>query len=213
MPALPALEVAVLRSFRGEADYPHFARLVTAFALGEGSDRVETAEGVAAHYGHLERCDPERDLLVAEVDGQPVAYSRVWWDQEADGPRTYTQVCFVDPAFGGRGIGTALFEWNESLLAGWARQQPERRSRVGTCPAVSRRERRQRGRDRRRCGDLSGRLGTGAAGYGLALRLRRPEAADRPRHAPPGRCAGSPGRRWRVRGRFRISASESAFTM
>jgi mycothiol synthase len=116
MPALPALEVAVFRPFRGEADYPHFARLITAFALGEGSDRVETAEGVAAHYGHLERCDPERDLLVAELDGSPVGYSRVWWDQEADGPRTYTQVCFVDPAFGGRGIGTALFEWNENRL-------------------------------------------------------------------------------------------------
>lgn len=77
---------------------------------------MEAAEGIAAGYDHLERCDPERDLLVAEVAGQPVAYSRVWWDQEADGPLLYTQVCFVDPAFGGRSIGSALFAWSEERL-------------------------------------------------------------------------------------------------
>ena len=67
-------------------------------------------------YDHLERCDPSRDLLVAEVDGRPVGYSRVWWDPEADGPLVYRQVCFLDPAYGGRGIGGALLGWNEARL-------------------------------------------------------------------------------------------------
>ena len=56
------------------------------------------------------------DILVAEVDGRPVGYSRVWWDQEPDGPRVYRQVCFLDPAHGGRGIGSAIFAWNEARL-------------------------------------------------------------------------------------------------
>ena len=116
MPPFPQLPDVVFRMFRGKSDYAHFARIITAFSVGEGSDRVETAEGIAAGYGHLERCDPEQDLLVAEVEGQPVAYSRVWWDQEADGPRLYTQVCFVDPKLGGRGIGSALFGWSEERL-------------------------------------------------------------------------------------------------
>jgi mycothiol synthase len=116
VPALSQLPGVDFRLFRGESDYPHFARIITAFAIGEGTDRVETTEGLAAHYDHLERCDPERDLLVAEVDGRPIGYSRVWWDDEAGGPRTYSQVCFVDPAFGGRGIGSALFAWNEERL-------------------------------------------------------------------------------------------------
>jgi GNAT superfamily N-acetyltransferase len=46
----------------------------------------------------------------------PVAYSRVWWDEEANGPLVYKQVCFLDPEFGGRGIGGALLEWNEARL-------------------------------------------------------------------------------------------------
>ncbi|MDQ3381279.1 MAG: GNAT family N-acetyltransferase [Actinomycetota bacterium] len=116
MPALPQLPDVVFRPFQGSSDYGNFARIITAFALGEGSDRVETAEGISAGYDHLERCDPERDLLVAEVDGDPVAYSRVWWDQETDGPLLYTQVCFVDPQFGGRGIGSGLFIWSEERL-------------------------------------------------------------------------------------------------
>src|SRR5262245_42642357 len=101
--------------FRGSADYPHFARIITACAHGEGDDRVETAESIASGYDHLERCDPKRDLLIAEVDGVPVAYGRVFWDDEEEG-RIYKLVCFVDPAHGRRGIGTALLAWNEARL-------------------------------------------------------------------------------------------------
>jgi mycothiol synthase len=113
--ALPKLDGVDFRMFRGSADYPDLARIITASARGEGDDRVETADAIAAGYDHLQRCDPTRDLLVAEVDGVPVAYSRVFWDDEEDG-RVYKVVCFVDPAYGGRGLGTALLAWNEARL-------------------------------------------------------------------------------------------------
>ncbi len=116
MPQLPNVPGITFRSFRGASDYPHFARIITACSKGEGDDRVETAEGIASGYDHLDRCDPARDLLVAEVGGEPVGYARVWWDQEPDGPRIYRMVCFLDPAFGGRGIGSAFIEWNDTRL-------------------------------------------------------------------------------------------------
>ena len=116
MTVVPQLDRVVFRTFRGAGDYPDLARIITASARGEGDDRVETAEALASAYDHLERCDPARDLLVAEVDGSPVGYSRVFWDQELDGPRVYKQVCFLDPVFGGRGIGSAMFAWNEARL-------------------------------------------------------------------------------------------------
>jgi len=116
MPPLPNVSGIAFRSFRGASDYPHFARIITAWAKGQGEDRVETAEGIASGYDHLERCDPARDLLVAEVAGRPVGYGRVWWDQEAGGPRIYKQVCLLDPEHGGRGIGSALFAWNDDRL-------------------------------------------------------------------------------------------------
>ena len=116
MLVFPQLQGVVFRTFQGASDYPHFARIITAWSKGEGEVRVETAEGIASGYSNLERCDPERDLLVVEVNGRPIGYSRVWWDQEVDGPRIYRQFCLVDPEHGGRGIGSALFAWNEACL-------------------------------------------------------------------------------------------------
>jgi GNAT superfamily N-acetyltransferase len=116
MQLLPQLEGTVFRPFRDAADYADFARIITAWSEGQGDDRVETAEGIASGYENLERCDPARDLVVVEVDGEPAAYSRVWWNQEVDGPRLYEHACFVDPAVGRRGIGSALFAWNEARL-------------------------------------------------------------------------------------------------
>ena len=116
MPPRPDLEGVSFRTFRGPSDYEPFVRIINAWARAEGDERVETIEGIASGYDHLERCDPARDLLVAEVDGVPVGYSRVWWDDESDGARVFKFVCFLDPAFGRRGIGTALLSWNELRL-------------------------------------------------------------------------------------------------
>lgn len=113
---LPRLDGVTFRMFRDETDYPDFVRLMNAASKGEGGDRVETVEGLAGFYGNLERCDPKRDLLVAEVEGRPVGYSRVTWDEEAGGPHVYRQVCFVDPKLGGRGIGSAFMAWAEERL-------------------------------------------------------------------------------------------------
>jgi mycothiol synthase len=116
MTALPRLDGVHFRMFRGSSDLPYFARLITAWSKGVGDDRVETAEGIASGYANLQRCEPERDLVVVEVDGLPVAYSRVWWDLEADGPHVYKHFCILDPAVEGRGIDAALFAWNEERL-------------------------------------------------------------------------------------------------
>jgi ribosomal protein S18 acetylase RimI-like enzyme len=110
------LEGFEFRMFRGSSDYPHFVRIINAAARDEGDDRVETLEGTTAAYEHLERCDPAIDLLVVEQRGAPVAYSRVWWDQHVDGPRTYSHVCFVDPTVQGRRVGSTLLAWNEARL-------------------------------------------------------------------------------------------------
>jgi len=116
VPPLPQLDGFAFRMFRGPSDYPHFVRIINAGARDEGDDRVETLEGTTAAYEHLERCDPARDLVVVEKGGAPMAYSRVWWDQETDGPRLYRHVWFAGPDVHARRIEAALLDWNEARL-------------------------------------------------------------------------------------------------
>jgi mycothiol synthase len=116
MPPLPELDDVTFRAFQGVDDYPHFVRIINVSARAEDEERVETVEGITSAYEHLERCDPRHDLLVAEAAGAPVAYSRVWWDDEAGGPRVHKFFGLVDPEYRGRGIGRALLAWNEQRL-------------------------------------------------------------------------------------------------
>jgi len=104
------------RRFAGRDDYTHMERIINAAKVLDGDERSDTAEDIERYYSHLVRRDPATDMLFAEVDGAPVAYSRVWWDQEEKGPRTYSHICFIDPSHRNRGIGTAMMTWNEARL-------------------------------------------------------------------------------------------------
>lgn len=115
MPPFPELDGVTFRGFRGPDDYVHFVRIVNVVAREEEDERFATVDEIASSYDHLERCDPFRDVLVAEAGGAPVAYGRVWWDEEAEG-HVHKHFGLVDPSFAGRGIGGALIGWNEARL-------------------------------------------------------------------------------------------------
>lgn len=78
----------------------------------DGEGEYITVEGMAAQYEHLQRCDPDRDLVVAEdADGSLVGYARTMWDDLAEGFRQYWLVVNVDPAV--TGLEVALLDWVE----------------------------------------------------------------------------------------------------
>ncbi|RPI20850.1 MAG: GNAT family N-acetyltransferase [Actinobacteria bacterium] len=116
MPETPTLPAVTFRRFVGRDDYAHMARIIDAAKVLDGDERSDTPEDVERFYSHLVRCDPATDMLFAEAEGVAIAYSRVWWDQEEKGPRTYTHICFIDPGHRGHGVGTALMTWNEARL-------------------------------------------------------------------------------------------------
>ena len=61
------------------------APVLDALDQHRGIASLTTVEDVATVYRNLTNCDPERDMVCAEVDGRLVAYSRVtWWDEVAD---------------------------------------------------------------------------------------------------------------------------------
>src|SRR5690348_2584953 len=108
--AIPGLS---FRHFRGAEDYPKMVGVITASAEADRIERVDSVEEVANMYSHLVNCDPFQDMIFAEVNNEVVGYSRGFWRQEENGPRLYSSVGFLAPAWRRKGIGTSMLHWVE----------------------------------------------------------------------------------------------------
>ena len=116
MPRAPAIPGLAFRRFRGEADYPLMVVILDACNAADGLEFINTVDEVAWVFAHLTNCDPVRDMLFAEVDGDTVAFSRVWWTEEDSGERLYKSLGFIRPDYRRHGLGTALLRYNERHL-------------------------------------------------------------------------------------------------
>jgi mycothiol synthase len=125
IPNAPSIPGLTFRRFRGEADYPLMSALIDACKLVDGVERTTTVDDIAIAYRHLENCDPHTDMLFAEVDGQGIAYGRIWWDDLADGLRLYHPFGFLHPDWRGKGIGSALWDAAEQRVREIAASHPK----------------------------------------------------------------------------------------
>ncbi len=111
------------RHFNGPDDYAILASLLSASEAANGSQVVITTEQIAHSYEHVQRCDLKTDLLVVfGPEGAPVAYTRVFWDQELTGLRRYGFVCHILPEHRAAITGD-LLGWIEQRISAIATEQ------------------------------------------------------------------------------------------
>lgn len=105
----------VIRPFAGDSDVPAFVRIINAENTADGIEERLTEDGERAWLAHVsEQFDPTRDIVLAELDGEPVAVAAQNWVDSRDGAvREYRLWGAVDPNHRGRGIGRALLADNE----------------------------------------------------------------------------------------------------
>jgi len=122
-----ALDVPGLsfRGFRGETDYPAMLAVIEASKQADSIERTNSLEDIARDYQHLHNCDPYRDMLFAEVDGNVVGYSRVWWNQTENAKRIYSGSAFLQPEWRHKGIRRAMLRYNECRLREIASIHPQ----------------------------------------------------------------------------------------
>ena len=113
---VPAIEGLRFRAYHGVADHPAMLRVYSAAHAADGIEEITTLEQFGLNYATLVNCDPERDITVAEVDGEVVAYARVFWQDLVEGGRQYECFGFVHPDWRRRGIGGAMLTRNETHL-------------------------------------------------------------------------------------------------
>jgi predicted N-acetyltransferase YhbS len=128
-PAEPGSNLT-LRRYRGGDDLAGMAALINARDErdGVGGEHV-TAEAMADVYNHLQRCDPDTDLVVAEDgDGAMVGYARVQWDDWTEGVRSYWMIFENDPSR--PDVETELLDWAEARALAVAVERPAARRRL-----------------------------------------------------------------------------------
>jgi mycothiol synthase len=113
IPNAPSIPNLIFRHFIGETDYPHMAALIKACKIADGVERSTDVDDIARAYRHLENCNPQSDMLFAEVECQVIAYGRIWWDDLLDGTLLYHPIGFLHPDWRGKGIGKAMWEAGE----------------------------------------------------------------------------------------------------
>src|SRR2546430_940852 len=103
----PAIEGLRFRHFRGVADYPAMIVVLEASRTADQVDELASVENLSRSYSNLKNCDPYKDMVMVEIDGRLIGYSRVDWYSELDGTRIYNHFGFLAPEWRGMGIGTA----------------------------------------------------------------------------------------------------------
>lgn len=124
MPDAPQIPGLTFRTFRGPEDYPAMLAAIDGSKRADGIERTDTLENITRDYAHLTNCDPYRDTLFVEVDGDLAGYSRVWWWDEESGKRIFLHFSFLRPEWRETGIRLTMLRHSEQRLREIAVEQP-----------------------------------------------------------------------------------------
>src|SRR6478735_10237829 len=97
IPGAPAIPGLRFRRYRGLEEIPAMANVARASRLADGVEEVDTDENMKQDYTNLKNCDPDKDIVIVEVNGEVVGYKRVTWWEELDGTRIYGHFGFLKP--------------------------------------------------------------------------------------------------------------------
>lgn len=114
---LPAVDGLWFRHFEGEKDFPGMLAVISAAKQADGVERTDTLENITNMYSHLTNCDPYKDVLIAMVGDEMVAYSRLhWYEELVSRAIIYSSFGFIKPAWRRKGIGTCMLHNNQRRL-------------------------------------------------------------------------------------------------
>lgn len=120
-PVIPGLRV---RRYAGPEDLPAIVHVQHEGRRADGVDWLPSLEDTRNEFDNLVNEVPERDMLLAEVDGDVVAYMRASWALRDEG-YVYHTAGEVLPRVRRRGLGRALLHAGQDRLREIAAAHPD----------------------------------------------------------------------------------------
>ena len=111
----PPIQGLALRRFRDPADYAAMAGVAQAASLQDEQDFIPDAANLKVDFENTADLEPRRDIVLAEVDGQLVAWGSVM-RQVRDGLAVYQTTGTVHPEWRRRGLGRWILRTNEAHI-------------------------------------------------------------------------------------------------
>jgi GNAT superfamily N-acetyltransferase len=121
---MPAVMGLRFRRFQGESDYPYMVAVLEGSRAADEKEWVSTVAETAVDYAHLTNCDPDSDMIFAEVAGEVVGYGRCWWQNLVDGSIAYYFFAHLLPQWRGTGIRLAMVRHLKRRLRQIAEDHP-----------------------------------------------------------------------------------------
>lgn len=120
----PVIEGLSFRLFRDASDYPHMASIANAYTRACDLPFQTSVEELTNDFEHDDNISLRRDLLFAEVNGEPVGYMGVFHFINDDKERIFAHNGNLLPAFGDAGLWPVLVEWAEQRAREIAQAEP-----------------------------------------------------------------------------------------
>lgn len=121
----PAIHGLTFRNYQGKSDHPAMIALFNTIYKDIDLPERETPEEFDLRYANLRNCDPYKDIIIAEVNGEMIASGRTWWAEEADSNYyIYEVVNLVHPDWLQSGVMEALQDWLEERSREIAKSHP-----------------------------------------------------------------------------------------
>jgi len=133
----PDIEGLRFRRFRGSEDLPLMHVLAQKEKEAIEDDFAESLEDFQLNYRHLVNCDPSKDLLIAEIDGEAIAYCRAWWMRKQQGGYNYNHFVCSLPEWWGKGVRDSMIQWCEERLADTAKYHDDNETKAFQTWALS----------------------------------------------------------------------------
>jgi mycothiol synthase len=113
--SIPKISNLSFRTFLGPDDFPDLATIANASNAADQVERVITAEELA--HAYLTDGEPYHDIILAEINGELIGYSRGFWFIEGEN-RSYVYGIsgYLIPTWRRQGKGRVLLLWVENRL-------------------------------------------------------------------------------------------------